>query len=79
MKAAQVERDRLEAELAEKKAEESAKLEAEAARTAKQSHRNKIHKAAKASLLKEGWNDIDATKIVTQIKEGKIANILIQY
>lgn len=77
--AAQAERDRIEYELEVKAEQEEAARKKEEARTAKASHRNKIHKAAKASLLKEGWSEDDATKIVTQIKEGKISNIVIQY
>lgn len=77
-RAAQEERERLEAE-----ANEKVRLEAEAkakeeAKKSKQAHRAKVHKAAKTSLLNH-FDDATATQIVTLIKDGEIANVLIQY
>lgn len=74
-KAAQVERDRIAAEEAEKKR----LADIEAKKKEKQAHRAKIHKAAKASFIKEGFSEEDATRIVELIKDGKINHVIIEY
>jgi len=66
-----------------KREQELAKAEAAEAKAAAkkelQSHRNKIHKAAKESFIKAGFRESEATDIVTQIKDGEIANVEIVY
>lgn len=83
---AQEERDRLASAAAEEKRmaeiKAKAKREREAAEAKKkenQAHRAKIHKAAKASLVKEGFNEADATKIVELVRDGKINHVVIEY
>ena len=83
---AQEERDRLASAAAEEKRmaeiKAKAKREREAAEAKKkenQAHRAKIHKAAKASFVKEGFSEADATKIVELVRDGKIAHVVIEY
>ena len=77
--AANQERERIEAE---QKAE-SDRLEAEQkkedAKKSKQAYRAKIHKAAKADFIANGFTDDQATDLVNLIKDGKIENISIDY
>ena len=75
-------RKAVEEERAKVAAEAKAKQEKEAAeakKKEKQAHRAKIHKAAKASFVKEGFSEADATKIVELVRDGKIAHVVIEY
>jgi hypothetical protein len=62
--------------LKREEAEERAREEKKAANKA---HRGKINRAAKESLVAQGFDDDDAEKIVTVIAQGLIDNITINY
>ena len=79
MKAVQDERERIEKERRDAGAKAEKEKIALDAKKAKQTHRAKIHKEAKTSLVKAGLSDDAATNIVTAIKDGLIKHVKIEY
>lgn len=79
LRAVEEERARIEKEQAEEKEKQKAMQAAEDEKKNRQAHRNKIHKAAKKSFTNNGISEAQATEIVTLIKDGKIANIVVSY
>lgn len=78
-RAAAQERQRIEAErnAAARKAE--AERKADDARKAKRAHRQKIHAAAKASLVDNGIDEGIATRVIEMARDGKIDHVAITY
>ena len=76
-RAEQEARDKMEREQREAAAKAEAERKAEEARKAKTAHRKKIETAATLSLFDCGIDN--AEKVVDLIKEGKIANVTINY
>lgn len=77
--AAEKERERIEKERQEAEAKAEKERQADEAKKAKQTHRAKIHKEAKKSLVNIGLSDDVATDIVTAIKDGLIKHIKVEY
>lgn len=77
--AAKAERERIEREQREAQAKAEAERKAEEAKKAKQAHRQKIHKAAKAGLVEAGIDEEIATRVIELIKDGKIPHVEIVY